>query len=103
VLTGDRELASLLLDLAEKPGVLNRQRRLGGERLQELDDFRRELSRANVISCVTTTMVMASAISSRTTIRTSPIISGASVEVISSRNRILGSNATARAMPTRRS
>ena len=44
VLAGDRELAALLLDLAEEPGVLDGQRRLGGERLQELDDLRRELS-----------------------------------------------------------
>ena len=43
VLAGDRELAALLLDLAEQPGVLDGQRRLRGEGLQELDDLRREL------------------------------------------------------------
>jgi hypothetical protein len=36
VLARDRELAALLLNLAEEPRVLDGQRRLGGERLQEL-------------------------------------------------------------------
>ena len=63
--------------------------------------IREATSRANVISCVTTIMVMPSATSSRTTISTSPMSSGSSAEVISSRSRTLGSIATARAMPTR--
>src|SRR5206468_3928089 len=39
VLAGDRELAALLLDLAEKPRVLDGEGRLGGEGLQDLDDL----------------------------------------------------------------
>ena len=44
MLAGDLELAALLLDLAEEPRVLDGQRRLGGEGLQELDDLGGELS-----------------------------------------------------------
>ena len=40
---GDLELAALVLDLAEEPRVLDGQRRLGGEGLEEADDLRREL------------------------------------------------------------
>ena len=36
------QLAALLLDLLEQPGVLDRQRRLAGERLEQRDDLRRE-------------------------------------------------------------
>ena len=39
------ELAALLLDLAEQPRVLDRQHRLRGERLQQLDRALRELAR----------------------------------------------------------
>src|SRR5262249_23272407 len=45
VLAGDFELATLLLDLAEKPGVLDRQRRLSGERAEEVDCFSWEVTR----------------------------------------------------------
>src|SRR6516165_2674449 len=42
VLTCDLDLAALLADLAEQSGVLNRQCRLSGESLQQLDDIRGE-------------------------------------------------------------
>ena len=39
------ELPALLRDLAEQPRILDRERRLRGERLQQLDDLRRERPR----------------------------------------------------------
>ena len=45
VLAGDLELAALLLELLEQAGVLDRQHRLAGERLEQLDDLWRELAR----------------------------------------------------------
>ena len=44
VLAGDLELPALLLDLAEQPRVLDRERRLAGEGLHQVDDARRELA-----------------------------------------------------------
>ena len=35
---------ALVLDLAEQPGVLDRQHRLGGEGFQKLDDFGAKLA-----------------------------------------------------------
>src|SRR5712692_5589405 len=51
MLAGDFELAALLLDLPEEPGVLDRQRRLGGERLKQFDRFWRELAGRLAIHC----------------------------------------------------
>ena len=45
VLAGRLQLAARLLDLLEQPGVLDRQHRLAGERLQEIDDGLRKLAR----------------------------------------------------------
>src|SRR2546425_4514011 len=42
---GNLELRALLLDLAEKPRVLQGEGRLGRKGLQELDSLRREFSR----------------------------------------------------------
>jgi hypothetical protein len=39
------ELAALVFNLVEQAGILNGQGRLGGERLEQLDDLRRELAR----------------------------------------------------------
>ena len=39
------ELPPFLRDLAEQPRILDRERRLRGEGLQQFDDLRRELSR----------------------------------------------------------
>ena len=44
VAVGFLELAALVLDLAEEPGILDRQRRLAGECLEEAHDFRGELA-----------------------------------------------------------
>ena len=44
VAVGLLELAALVFDLAEEPGVLDRHGRLGGERLEEVDHLRRELA-----------------------------------------------------------
>ena len=44
VLAGDLQLAARLLDLLEQPGVLDRQHRLAGERLEQVDDGLRELA-----------------------------------------------------------
>ena len=44
VLAGRLELAALVLDLVEQPRVLDRQGRLGGEGLQELDHLGGELA-----------------------------------------------------------
>ncbi len=44
VLVGLRELAPLLLDLAEQTRIVNRERGLGGEGAEELDGLRRELA-----------------------------------------------------------
>ena len=45
VLARFRQLAALLLDLAEQAGVLDRQHRLRGERLQQFDRALRKLTR----------------------------------------------------------
>ena len=45
MLARDRELAALLLDLAEKPRVLNRDHRLRGESLEQIDGRGRERAR----------------------------------------------------------
>ena len=45
VAAGGLELAALVRDLAEEPGVLDGQGGLGGEGLEQLDDFRRERAR----------------------------------------------------------
>ena len=58
-------------------------------------------SRANPISCVTTSIVMPECASSRITSRTSEIISGSNALVGSSKSMIFGSIAKARAMATR--
>ncbi len=58
-------------------------------------------SRANAISCVTSTMVIPSEASCRTTCRTSPTSSGSSAEVASSKSITSGFIASARAMATR--
>ena len=60
-----------------------------------------DTSRAKAISCVTITMVMCWAASSRMTFRISPVSSGSRAEVGSSKNRIFGCMASARAMDTR--
>ncbi|EAU41467.1 hypothetical protein FP2506_13579 [Fulvimarina pelagi HTCC2506] len=57
--------------------------------------------RANPISCVTRTSVTPSPASPLMTSRTSPTISGSSADVGSSKSRMRGSMASARAMPTR--
>jgi hypothetical protein len=43
VAIGGLDLPALILDLAEQPRILNRQGRLGSERLEKVDDFRRKL------------------------------------------------------------
>src|SRR5437763_749314 len=45
VLAGDFELAALLLDLAKQPRVLDRQHRLIGEGLEQIDGALREFAR----------------------------------------------------------
>ena len=60
-----------------------------------------ETSRANAISCVTTSIVSPSPASARMTDRTSPTISGSSADVGSSNSRTSGSIASARAIATR--
>ena len=57
--------------------------------------------RANVISCVTTTMVIPSSASFFITLSTSPIVSGSSADVGSSNSMTSGSIASARAIATR--
>ena len=44
---GGLQLAALVLDLPEEAGVLDGQRRLAGEGLEQVDDLRRELARAS--------------------------------------------------------
>jgi hypothetical protein len=44
VLADDLELAALLLDLPEQARIANRQHRLGGEGLEQVDDLRPELT-----------------------------------------------------------
>ena len=44
VAVGGFDLAALVLDLAEQPGVLDRQHGLGGEGFQKLDDFGAKLA-----------------------------------------------------------
>ena len=58
-------------------------------------------SRANAISCVTTIMVMRSAARARMVRSTSPVSSGSSAEVGSSKSMMSGFMASARAMATR--
>ena len=58
-------------------------------------------SRAKPISWVTTTMVMPPSARARITSSTSPIISGSSALVASSKSITLGCRASARAMATR--
>ena len=58
-------------------------------------------ARANAISCVTTTMVMRSSASCRITFSTSPVSSGSRALVGSSKYKISGSRAKARAIATR--
>ena len=58
-------------------------------------------SRANAISCVTTTIVMRSSASSRIVFKTSPVSSGSSAEVGSSKSMMSGFMQRARAMATR--
>ncbi len=45
VLVGGLDLAALVLDLPEQPGVLDGQGRLGRKGLKQVNDFRQELSR----------------------------------------------------------
>src|SRR5262245_22544475 len=53
VLAGYFELTALLLNLTEEASVLNCDRRLGGEGLEHLDDFDRELAGTATSHCET--------------------------------------------------
>ncbi|CAN5374579.1 hypothetical protein BH10PSE16_BH10PSE16_03150 [soil metagenome] len=66
-----------------------------------MNSTRSATSRANCISCVTTTMVMPDSASLRITLSTSPTSSGSSAEVGSSNKIASGCMASARAMATR--
>ena len=74
---------------------------LRGSRPPSMNTTRLATSRAKAISCVTTSMVMCSSASSRMVRNTSPVSSGSSAEVGSSKSMMSGSMASARAMATR--
>ena len=60
-----------------------------------------EISFAKAISCVTITIVIFRSVSDLMTFNTSPVSSGSSAEVGSSKNKIFGSKANALAIDTR--
>ena len=95
--------------MQEAPGALllravehiGRQALLDDEAFVHEDRRRSPTSRANCISCVTTSIVMPSRARSRITISTSPTSSGSSADVTSSKSITCGFIISARAIATR--